>query len=357
VIQNRCIQRVKIVEPMIQTEAFVLKKKGSAAHAFQLENIQLPNPQPTQVVIDVEAFGLNYADVMARLGLYREAPKMPCVIGYEVVGKISAVGNQLDPSLIGQRVVSFCRFGGYAKKVIAESFAFSTIGDMETGKALALATQGVTAYYMAERLANVQSGDRVLIHAAAGGVGSLLIQLCKLKGAEIIAKVSSRDKEKMVCELGADRVLIYTEQDYATALQTQLKGERLDVSFNPVAGSTFKKDWKLLGSGGKMVLFGGSELVGGKWGLISTLNFVRKMGFVVPIGLMMRSKNIMGVNMLKIAENRPNVLQACLKAVIELAETTKLNPVIGGCYDSSDLNRAHDALEKGKSQGKLYVRW
>lgn len=342
---------------MIETKAFVLTKKGSAASAFQLDNIQLPPINAQQVLIEVEAFGLNYADVMARNGLYREAPKMPCVIGYEVVGKIVEVGGEMNAQLIGKRVVSFCKFGGYAQHVIAESFAFSVIDNMDAGKALALATQGVTAYYMAHRLANVQEGERVFIHAAAGGVGTLLIQLCKAKGATIYAKVSTDEKANLVRNIGADYPIVYTKKDYSAQMASLLKGNRLDVSFNPVAGSTFKKDWKMLGSGGRMVLFGGSELVGGKWGFLSTLNFVRKMGFIVPIGLMMRSKNIMGVNMLKIAENKPEVLAACLNAVIDMALNNQIEPVIGGVYTASDFVKAHEALGSGKSFGKLYVRW
>ncbi|AEA43475.1 quinone oxidoreductase family protein [Fluviicola taffensis] len=342
---------------MKQSQAFQLVKKGSANNAFALNNVTLPELKGKQVLIKVEAFGLNYADVMARLGLYREAPPMPCVIGYEVVGIVSEIGNDVDPDLLGKRVVGFCRFGGYAKDVITEEYAVSVIDSMDTGIALSLATQFVTAYYMVNYSANVQSDERVLIHAAAGGVGTALIQLCKHKGAHVIAKVSSKEKEQLVLRLGADEVINYKESDYATQISARLKTERLDVSFNPVAGTTFKKDWSLLGTGGRMVLFGGSELSNGKWGILSTLNFVRKMGFVVPIGLMMRSKSIIGINMLKVADFKPSVITKCLNEVVQLVKDGKIHPVVGGVYKEGELALAHQLLEEGKTVGKLIIEW
>lgn len=342
---------------MKQTEAFHLIKKGIAESAFELRSLSLPELKNDQVLIDVEAFGLNYADVMARLGLYREAPPMPCVIGYEVVGRISEVGEKGKKELVGKRVVGFCRFGGYSKHVITENYAVSVIDEMDAGIALSLATQFVTAYYMVNRSANVQAGERVLIHAAAGGVGTALIQLCKLKGAHVIAKVSSKEKEKLVTELGADEVINYKEGAYEKQVSTRLGSERLDVSFNPVAGATFKKDWTLLGTGGRMLLFGGSELSNGKWGLLSTLNFVRKMGFVVPIGLMMRSKSIIGINMLKIADFKPQVLAQCLNEVVQMVKQGQIHPVVGGVYTQGELKTAHRLLEEGKTVGKLIIEW
>lgn len=342
---------------MKQTQAVHLVKKGSAESAFELRSLTLPGLTNGQVLIEVEAFGLNYADVMARLGLYREAPPMPCVIGYEVVGIVSEVANEADNELLGKRVVGFCRFGGYAKHVITHNYAVSVIGDMNAGIALSLATQFVTAYYMVNRSANVQAGERVLIHAAAGGVGTALIQLCKLKGAHVTAKVSSKEKEQLVRSLGADTVINYKEGNYEKQVSDHLGTEKLDVSFNPVAGGTFKKDWELLGTGGRLVLFGGSELSNGKWGILSTLNFVRKMGFVVPIGLMMRSKSMIGINMLKVADFKPRVLAECLNEVVRMVKEGQIHPVVGGVYKQHELKMAHRLLEEGKTVGKLIIEW
>jgi NADPH:quinone reductase-like Zn-dependent oxidoreductase len=341
----------------METEAMVLVRKGDADQAFDRRAIDLPALQSNEVLIESEAFGLNYADVMARRGLYREAPPMPCVIGYELVGTVSSVGSAVDKTLIGQRVVAFCRFGGYGKHVVTWDYAVVPIGEMKAEEALVLCTQAVTAYYMAEYLSPIQAGEKVLIHAAAGGVGSVLIQLAKLKGAEVFAKIGDESKRSLVKELGADHVVNYKQSDYGQAIQSILGSDRLDVSYNPVGGSTSKTDMHLLGSGGRLVLFGGSELGRAKWGIFSSLNFVRKMGLIIPVGLMMRSKSVLGVNMLKIADNRPKVLQHCLQHVIELYRQGKIKPQVGGVYAIGDLHRAHADLEGGKTVGKLTVKW
>ena len=343
--------------PKITTEGIVLIKNGGAQNAFERREISIEAPKENEVLIESEAFGLNYADVMARRGIYREAPPLPCVVGYEVVGTICEIGKNVAPELLGKRVVAFCRFGGYAKKVVTQDHAVVEIQDTPAEVAMVLCTQAVTAYYMAEYLTPIHKNEKVLIHAAAGGVGTVLIQLAKRKGAEVFAKIGNESKRALVEKLGADHVINYTTCDYETEIEKHLNGLRLDVSYNPVGGTTFKKDLVLLGSGGRLILFGGSELTSAKWGILSQLNFVRKMGIVLPIGLMMRSKNILGVNMLKLADNRPMVLSECLQAVVGLFRSGELIPQVGGKYPVAEIAAAHEALENGETTGKLTIFW
>lgn len=338
----------------MNSEAIFLVRKGTAKQAFEKQKISLPALKDHEVLIESEAFGLNYADVMARNGLYREAPPMPCVIGYEVVGRIIEVGAKGNPNLVGQRVLAFCRFGGYGRHVITTQLAVLQIGDLPSAEVLALSTQGVTAYYMSDYLAPIQKGDRVLIHAAAGGVGTMLIQLAKRKGAEVIAKVGSAQKEHLAKEMGADHTINYKSQDYYESLKDTPK---IDVSYNPFGGSTFKKDFKLLRPGGKLFLFGGSELSGGKFGFISSLNFLRKMGVLIPAVLMMSSKSILGVNMLKVGDHSPQVMNDCLAAVLQLYKNKEIKAVVGKVYPVDQIAFAHEYLESGNSTGKISVLW
>lgn len=341
----------------MKTEAFLLTKKGNPETAFQLSEITLPALKTDDVLIETEAFGLNYADVMARRGLYREAPPFPCVIGYEVVGKIVQTGSSVDNNLIGKRVVAFTRFGGYAKHAITTKDAIAEIGEMPVNDALALATQGVTAYYMANYISPVRKGENVLIHAAAGGVGTLLIQLAKQAEAVVIAKVSSKEKQEKCLSLGADYTVNYRDENYATAVERIIGTKKLDVSYNPVGGDTFKLDKQLLGFGSRIFLFGGSQLSEGKLGMLSQLNFLRKMGVSIPVFLMMQSKSLIGVNMLKIADSKPLVLQFCMQEVIRLYLDGKLKTENGGNFNYIEMNQAHTLLESGKSIGKIAVCW
>jgi NADPH:quinone reductase-like Zn-dependent oxidoreductase len=339
-------------------KAIYLTKKGNAHEAFEIKETEQPKIKfGDDVLINVEAFGLNYADVMARNGLYREAPPMPSILGYEVVGIVQEVGADCDKSLVGKRVVCFTRFGGYAEYAISKSFGVSVIDDMDAGVALSIATQYVTAYYMTHIATNLYEGDKVMIHAGAGGVGTALIQLCKLKGCTVFANAGSTEKLDYIKKQGADYAINYRTEDYELEINKVLKEERLDCTFNPIAGSTFKKDFRLIGSAGKVILFGGSELSGGKWGFFSSLNFVRKMGVMLPIGLMMRSKSVIGVNMLKVGDNKPKLLTKCLTEVTQMIKEGKLYPHVGGVFPAEKIGEAHDLLESRKSIGKVIVQW
>jgi NADPH:quinone reductase-like Zn-dependent oxidoreductase len=335
------------------TRAFVLTGKGGPEKAFELRKVEMPEPAASQVRIKVEAFGLNYADVMASKGLYRETPPLPAVIGYEVVGTVEKAGSEANVHLIGKRVVGFTRFGGYAQHAVTEAATIAEVDDMPAGEALALATQWVTAIYMVN-VSGVNAGEKVLIHAAGGGVGTALIQLCKARGANVIAKIGSRSKEELVRRLGADHVVVYTESDYAQQV-AKIAG-KIDVSFNPVGGTTFKKDSSLLGTGGRLVLFGGSEL-SGKFGFFSTIGFLWKMGLVLPIALMMRTRTLIGVNMLRVADDKQPVIEACLKQAVALTRTGAVKPITGGVFSEEQFFEAHRLLGSGKTTGKLAVRW
>lgn len=341
----------------MRTSAFHLIANTIPDKAFALREIELPQLQPDEVLIAVEAFGLNYADVMARKGLYRDAPPMPCVLGYEVVGRITEVGAEIDSNLVGQRVAAFTRFGGYAQHAITKADALMPIDEeISAGEALALTTQYLTAYYMVYVATNILPGDHVLVHAAAGGVGTALIQMLKERGAMVYAKCGSDSKKDYVIAQGADFFINHKQNDYIRTLQSQLNGNKLDASMNPVAGATFKKDMALLKpGGGKMILFGGSDLTNSKWGILSQLNFVRKMGLLTPIVLMMKSQSIIGVNMLRIADNNPKMIKACIDGVRDLYEKGVLKPQVGAEFKSTELAEAHAFLESGKSVGKVAV--
>lgn len=341
----------------MQTEAFVLTQVGSAKEAFQRKEITISEPTQEEVLIEVEAFGLNYADVMARLGLYREAPPLPCVLGYEIVGKIIQVGQSVSTDCLGKRVLAFTRFGAYARHAITTANAIIEIpADMDASHALPFATQGVTAYYMTHILAPIQPADKVLVHAAAGGVGSFLVQLAKLKGATVFANTSSDQKIPYILNLGADHVINYKKSSYQAQLFSILDTQKLQVSYNPIAGKTSKIDMSLLGPGGRLFLFGGSDLTKRK-GLIGKLKFLWEMGFVLPIALMMQSKNILGVNMLKLAEEQPLLIQNSMVALLKLYEERQLKLPAIRTYSAAQFNEAHQAFGEGATSGKLVIKW
>jgi NADPH:quinone reductase-like Zn-dependent oxidoreductase len=340
-------------------KAVTLVRKGEADKAFEMREHPMPELQANEVMIKSEGFGLNFAEVMARRGLYREAPPMPCVIGYELVGTVESVGANVDQSWVGKRVVGFTRFGGYAEYVATDERAVVEIpAEMPIGEAVALAVQYCTAWYCACEKMNLFKGDHVLIHAAAGGVGTALVQIAKWKGCTVYGTASNPKKLEYLKSIGVDYPINYREKDYVTEVKRLLGDKKkVDATFNAVGGKTFKKDMKLLGKGGTIVCFGAADRSGRKGGFFANLSLVFNMGFQHPLFLMMRSQAIVGVNMLAIADHKPDMINHCIKSVVKLTEEGVLKPHVGGEFHVDEIGKAHAFLEGRQSIGKIVVKW
>ncbi|CAG5077265.1 quinone oxidoreductase family protein [Parvicella tangerina] len=343
---------------MSKMKAAVLVKTGSAEKAFEIREVQQPTIEGLEVLIKVEAFGLNFADVMARNGLYQDAPPLPSILGYDVVGEVVEVATDEAKHLIGKRVVAMTRFGGYAEYAKTDYRACAVISDnISATKAAALATQYCTAYYAAYECINVFEGDYVLIHAAAGGVGTALTQLCKHKGCTVFGTTGSDAKFDYLKANGVDYPINYRKHDYEREVKKQGGGRLLDVAFNSVGGTTFKKDFKLLEKGGKSVIYGAAERSGKKGGAIATLGLAWNFGLLSPIQLLVNSKGVIGINMLRIADFKPLTIKRCLEEVVRMTEEGILNPSEGGTYSFEKIGEAHAYLESRKSTGKIAVTW
>ncbi|NJO88459.1 MAG: zinc-binding dehydrogenase [Chloroflexia bacterium] len=295
---------------------------------------------------------MNFADVVARLGMYRECPPLPTVVGYEVVGKVIKITEGVEHVKEGDRVVAFTIFGGYATHVNTDARAVVKISDAyDTGKALALAVQYCTAFYASHVAINLYEGDKVLIQAAAGGVGTALVQLCKLKGCKIYGTAGSAEKIEYLKNLGVDYPINYREKDFDTEIK-----EKLDVVFDSIGGKTFKKGLKLLDFGGRMVSFGAASQLEAN-NFFQKVKFGLSFGFYHPVVFIMNSRTLAGVNMLKIGKHKPEVLQYCMQSVVKLAEEGKIDPHVGAMYPIDQLNQAHASLETRATIGKIGVFW
>ena len=339
-------------------KAAVLVKQGNPTTAFEIRSVSDPTLGPLDVKIKVEASGLNFADVMARNGLYKDAPPMPSVLGYDVVGEVVEAGSEAGNHLVGKRVVAMTRFGGYAEQAKTDYRACAVIpSDWDATMACALATQYCTAYYAAYECVQLHNDFQVLIHAAAGGVGTALIQLAKHKGCYIYGTYGSDDKKEYLVNQGVDCLINYRKVDYQKEFFNLSEGKRLDVAFNSVGGTTFKKDVSLLDKGGKSVIYGAAERSGKKGGIFSTLNLAWNFGLMTPIQLLMNSQGVIGINMLRIADYKPLVLQHCLQEVVKLTEQGVLKPHIGGTFKADEIGKAHAFLESRNSMGKIAITW
>jgi NADPH:quinone reductase-like Zn-dependent oxidoreductase len=337
-------------------KAFVLEKHGPASTAFALRDMPDPQPKAGEVVVEVEAFGLNYADIMARKGMYKDAPPIPSVIGYEAAGRITSLGAGVTHVQIGQRVACFCRFGGYATHVIGPAAGVVPIPEtMDVGVALALMVQYSTAWYCAEYATRILPGDHVLVQAAAGGVGTALVQIAKWRGAVVYGTAGSESKLAYLRELGVDHPINYNQENYFTKIQSMRGDKGVDIVFDSLGGKEFKKGFKLLGRGGRIVGLGAASREGK--GIFSDIGTLFGFGRYWAAFLLMESRAVIGCNMLRIADHRPEVLRFCLEGVVKAAAEGHLKPTVGKVFASTELVTAHEFVEQRKSMGKVIVKW
>ena len=337
-------------------KAAVLVRNSTPEKSFEFRDLPKPKPTEDQVLIQSEGFGLNYADVMARHGDYEDCPKLPAVIGYDVVGKVVEIGSNVNNVKVGDRVTAMTRFGGYAEFAVTDYRACVKIPDnYEFGKATALTTQYCTAYYCFEEMVSLFKGDHVLIHAAAGGVGTALVQLAKHKGCVIFGTAGSDEKLEYLRSIGVTHPINYRKSDFEEEVRKVVGDKKLDAIFDPVGGKSVRKGLKILASGGRIVLFGASSMTGTN--IFGKLGMVAGFGIYHPVEFMMSSRGMIGVNMLRIADDRPMVIKRCLEAVVSLIESGVLDPTVAKIFKAEELGAAHAFLESRKSMGKISVKW
>ena len=222
-----------------------------------LEEIEKPTPKADEVLIKVAAAGVNYADTMMRSGNYLTRPELPLTLGYEAAGTIEAVGENVTNFQPEQRVLATASSGGYAEYATAKAALTMPIPDqLGFGESTALLVQGLTALGL---LNETKSGQTILIHAAAGGVGSLLVQLAKLKGLKVIGTASGDQKLQLVANLGADAAINYTEDDWTDEVLKATDGRGADWIIEMVGGAIVAQNLKVLAKHGTMWVYGAAS--------------------------------------------------------------------------------------------------
>jgi len=315
-----------------------------------------PEPGPGEVRIRVRACGLNFAEVMARQGLYPDAPKPPCVLGYEAAGVVNALGPGTDGPAVGTPVVALTRFGGHADVVCAPAAQVLPLPDgMDFETAAAIPVTYLTAYHMLFRVANLQPGAKVLVHMAAGGVGIAVLQLCAtVPGVETFGTASA-GKHGVLREEGCTHPIDYRGTDYARRVRELTGGAGVDVVLDPLGGKDWATGLSLLRPVGHLVAYGFANIASGE-----RRNPLRLVGQALriprftPLGLMNGNRSVSGVN---IGHLWPEVelLRAELSAVLELWREGKVRPRIDSVHPFTAVGAAHARLTERRNVGKVIL--
>ncbi len=302
-----------------------------------------------EVRIEVAAAGINFADVMARIGLYPDAPKPPCVVGYEVGGTILELGEGVGDLHPGQRVLAGTKFGGYASQVVVpQSDVVALPDELTFEQGAAIPVNYATAWAGLIGYGSLQPGERVLIHSAGGGVGIAATQIAKHAGAEIYG-TASPGKHARISELGVDYPLDYTKSGWEEGLPP------FDIILDAIAGKSFRRSYNLLRPGGRLVAFGASAIVAGeKRNPVSALRTVLRMPRFNMIKQMSESKAVIGLNMLSLWKDR-QTLSPWIEPLRELMADGTVQPVVAGAFSFENAGEAQRMITERRNVGKVVL--
>jgi NADPH:quinone reductase-like Zn-dependent oxidoreductase len=332
--------------------AVVITKHGGPG-VLQVQEQEDPALGAGQVRIAVAAAGVNFADVMARMGLYADAPDTPCVVGYEVAGTILELGEgvaESHPDLShGQRVLAGTKFGGYASQVVASASDILALpDDLTFEQGAAIPVNYGTAWAALIGYGSLQAGDRVLVHSAGGGVGIAATQIAKHAGAEVYG-TASPGKHARIRELGVDHALDYTSSGWEKGLP------QFDVILDAVGGKSFRQSYSMLRAGGRLVAFGASSVVSGeRKNVVTALRAVVRMPRFNMIKQMSESKAVIGLNMLSLWKDR-GTLEPWIVPMRELLANGTVKPVVSGAFPFEEAGAAQTTIVERKNVGKVVL--
>ncbi len=320
-------------------EAIRINEFGNG-DALESVDTDRPEPESGEVGIDVEAAGVNFADIMQRRGEYPGGPQPPFVPGMEAAGTIETVAEDVDLQ-VGDRVVAMLDSGGYSEYVTADSESLFPIPEnMGFEEAAGFPVQFLTAHGCLFEWGGLEEGERVLVHAAAGGVGTAAVQLAARAGAEVFGTASTAEKLELAGELGCDHPINYTETDFAEEIADATDGEGVDLVLDGVGGESFERSLDALSHFGRIVTYG---VASGQPGTVETPE------------VFFRNASIIGYHLGRALAQDPNrVLQAVPDLTDGLA-SGDLDVIVGETFPLGEASEAHRLIENRGSSGKVVL--
>ena len=336
--------------------ALVITKHGGP-EVMQMQDRPDPQPEAGEVLVRVKAAGINFADVLARMGMYDDAPDPPCVVGYEFAGDVEAVGEGVTEYAAGQRVLGGCRFGGYAELVATGQKEIIPLpDDWSYEEGAALPVHFITAYAGLVRYGSLRPGEDVLVHAAAGGVGIASTQIARRVGTGTIYGTASPSKHDAIRGFGVDHAIDYTSQDFRKEVR-RIAGTKapLDLVMDAIGGSSFRRSWSLLGPGGRLVCYGASSMMSGEQRSIKSIaRMAATTPIFHPILMMQSSRAVIGLNMLRLWDAK-GTFDEYLTPLREWVEAGDIRPVVADAFPLEKAAEAHRLLAERKNVGKVVL--
>jgi NADPH:quinone reductase-like Zn-dependent oxidoreductase len=339
--------------------AAVIRRSG-APEVFEIQERPNPQPEPGEVLIRVKASGVNFADILQRIGIYPRTPKPPFVPGLEVAGVVEKVGEAGKPADAtdlrpGDAVVALTNFNAYAEWVTTPArLAFRIPAGMGFDEAAAIPVNYLTAYHSIVMMGNMLPGDRILIHGAAGGVGIAAVQIAKARGLTIFGTAGAL-KQETLRKMGVDHAINYESSDFLDVVQ-KFAPDGLEMVMDPIGGKSFAKSYQCLGSTGRLVIYGFSDPVGsgGKRSLWRGAKSLIETPRFHPLRLLSKNASIIGVNLSRL-QSKPALLRREMSDLFEMYAAGKIKPVVGKRFPLADAAEAHRYIHGRKNIGKVVL--
>ena len=315
-----------------------------------------PAPGPGQVRVRVRAAGVNFAEVMARLGLYPDAPRIPCVVGYEAAGVVDALGKGVTSPAPGARVLALTRFGAHADTIcIPAGQALPMPEGMPFEEGAALPVVYLTAWHMLFRVAAIRPGEKVLVHMAAGGVGIAALQLCRTVPGVVTFGTASAAKHDVIRAEGCHHPIDYRTRDYEEEVRRLTGGKGVDVVLDPLGGRDWKKGYRLLRPAGRLVAYGFANLASGERRDYRNLVW-QALGIPLftPIGLMNQNRAVAGVNIGHLWGEMEMLTQE-MAELLDLYRKGAIKPRIDSTFRLEQAPEAHRRIQSRQNVGKVVL--
>jgi NADPH:quinone reductase-like Zn-dependent oxidoreductase len=333
----------------------IVNTRNGGVEVLQVQQAPDPTPGKGEVVVNVKAAGLNFADILARQGLYPDGPKKPCVMGYEVGGEVEAVGDDVDRALLGKSVVAMTRFRGQAEKVaVAATQLFEKPGSLSFEQAAAIPVNYLTAYALLHVMGSLHAGESVLIHNAGGGVGLAAIDIAAKIGATTYG-TASPGKHQFLRERGLDHAIDYRNQDWLPVLKELTGGRGVDLVIDPIGGGHLKKSYAALRHTGRLGMFGVSTAsANGLRGKLRLVKAALQMPRFQPLGLLNKNRGVFGLN-LGHMWHEPEKVAVWMKEILDGVGEGWVRPHVDRVFTFANVGEAHSHMETRKNIGKVIL--
>ena len=331
--------------------------KAGAPEVLEVREAPDPDPRAGELRIRVEASGVNFADILGRMGLYPDLPPIPVVVGYEVGGRVDAVGAGVDPGWVGRNVFAMTRFGGYADVVcVPEKQVFVRPEGMSAEQGAAIPVNYFTAWQLVVVMGSLKAGETLLVHSAGGGVGIAATQIAKHLGATVIGTASAAKHEELR-RLGVDHLIDYRTEDFEARTREIMSGRGVELVLDAVGGDSFKKGYRLLSPTGRLGMFGISSAATGKErSLGSMLRTLASMPWFqfTPLSLIDANKGVFGVNLGHLWSEVDRI-RGWSEQLLDLWKSGVVRPQIAKSFRFDDAGAAHEYIQDRKNIGKVLL--